>query len=190
MTPLPAGRREPAPPVRQQLTLFVEAPWRSRLNAYRQGLDPVQAALISAHVTLCREDELDVVSLTGWVERATAWRAGPMSLRFGSATRFGGHGVLLPCEDGQASFQALRQWMLDPLDAREHAAHLTLAHPRNPRAIGNTEEAVQALPTGLALRLASVSLIRQHGEGPWRVVQEAPLGGCTWRDSAAGPEGA
>jgi hypothetical protein len=127
MNPVLADRSEPASRSRQQLTLFVEEPWRSRLNACRQVLDPVQAALISAHLTLCREDELGAVSLACWVDRVAAWRSGPIRLSFGPATRFAGHGVLLPCVGGQRSFQALRQWLLEDPAAREHAAHLTLA---------------------------------------------------------------
>jgi hypothetical protein len=147
------------------------------LNACRQVLDPVQAALISAHLTLCREDELGAVSLACWVDRVAAWRSGPIRLSFGPATRFAGHGVLLPCVGGQRSFQALRQWLLEDPAAREHAAHLTLAHPRNPRAVSNTDEAMHAAPLGLELHFGVVALIRQEEMEPWQVVQTALLGG-------------
>jgi hypothetical protein len=47
---------------RTQLTLFVAPPAAEILEPLRRRLDPVQSRLISAHVTLCREDELMNVS--------------------------------------------------------------------------------------------------------------------------------
>lgn len=44
---------------RRQLSLFVPEPARGPVDAVRQALDPQQHALIPAHVTLCRESELD-----------------------------------------------------------------------------------------------------------------------------------
>ena len=43
---------------RRQLTLFVPHAEAAPIEALRATLDPVQHALIAAHVTLCREDEL------------------------------------------------------------------------------------------------------------------------------------
>lgn len=165
-----------APRSRRQLTLFVAAPWRSRLNALRRTLDPVQAGLISAHVTLCREDEIDGLSASAIFQRVTSWAAGPLVLSFGPPQRVDGHGVLLPCRDGAASFQPLRRWLLQDPQAREHGAHLTLAHPRNPRAIGNTDAALAACPGGLELRFETVALIEQSESAPWRVLHDAAFG--------------
>jgi hypothetical protein len=173
----PDADRPHQPGTRRQLTLFVAEPWRARLQTLRQALDPVQASLIDAHVTLCREDEivhLDRLALFGRVE---TWAQGPIRLGFGPARLFGGHGVLLPCEQGTASFQALRRWMLQDTSAREHHAHLTLAHPRNPRAAGHTEAAVAACPQALELEFSTVSLIEQRGSAPWTILQASALGG-------------
>lgn len=43
---------------RDPLSRFVDGPVGDALNALRAALDPVQAGLIAAHVTVCREDEL------------------------------------------------------------------------------------------------------------------------------------
>jgi len=163
---------------RRQLTLFVSPPWGPRLDALRRALDPVQASLIAAHVTLCREDELEGTTASALFSRAESWVAGPISLAFGQATRFNGHGVLLPAERGSGKFNRLRQWLLQDTSAREHGAHITLAHPRNPRFAGNTDAALAACPQALELPFASVALIEQPGSGPWRLVQEATLGSC------------
>lgn len=161
---------------RKQLTLFVPEPWRTALDALRRTLDPVQASLIAAHVTLCREDEIEHVNPSSILRRVEAWPHGPLSLSFGKPHRFGGHGVLLPCTQGTPQFHALRVWLLQDPGAREHGAHLTLAHPRNPRARANTEDALAACPQSLQLQFASVALIEQEGSAPWRVIQESTLG--------------
>ncbi|MDX2037043.1 MAG: hypothetical protein SFX72_10355 [Isosphaeraceae bacterium] len=164
--------------VRTQVTLFVEPPWGPVLDELRAVLDPVQAALISAHVTLLREDEFADVAADVILHRAGAWAAGPLVLGFGRPQRFEGHGVLLPCERGAEGFRGLRRWLLPDRDVREHAAHLTLAHPRNPRSTGNTDEAIESLPQVLELEFTTASLIEQVGREPWRIIQSVRLGRC------------
>lgn len=161
---------------RRQLTLLVAEPWRSRLNALRELLDPVQASLISAHVTLCREDELEGLSTASVLGRAGSWALGPLDLAFGPPQLFQGHGVLLPCIRGSGQFQRLRRWLLQDPGAREHAAHLTLAHPRNPHAAGHTAAALEACPRALELSFSTVTLIEQLGSAPWRALEERSLG--------------
>jgi hypothetical protein len=161
---------------RRQLTLFVTEPWRSRLDALRQVLDPVQASLIAAHVTLCREDEIERLDTASIVGRARSWPCGPLTLFFGRPQRFGGHGALLPCEQGSDQFRQLRQWLLQDRAAREHYAHLTLAHPRNPESAGNTDAALDTCPLLPPLQFASVAVIEQYGSSPWTVIGEAVLG--------------
>ena len=161
---------------RRQLTLFVAEPWRTRLDALRQTLDPTQASLIAAHVTLCREDEIEQLDAFSIFNRAGSWEQGPINLVFGRPQRFGDHGVLLPCEQGSSQFQRLRRHLLGDQDARQHGAHLTIAHPRNPRATGNTDSALALCPEALELQFAAVTLIEQQGTAPWRVLQESTLG--------------
>lgn len=140
-------------------------------------MDPVQASLIAVHVTLCREDEIEQLDPTTVFSRIASWAQGPLRLAFGGPRVFNGHGVLLPCEHGSVEFQRLRQWLLQDKGAREHAAHLTLAHPRNPKAAGNTATALAAFPHALELQFPAVALIEQHGSAPWLLLQEATLGG-------------
>ena len=161
---------------RDQLSLFVDGPDGRRLNALRAVLDPVQAALIPAHVTVCREDELQAMVALG-EESLTARLLGsaPLTAVFGPPERFCGHGVLLPCTAGQPGLDDLRRRLLGHEAVRPQPAHITLAHPRNPQAPGNREP----LPTDLApltLQLTDLRWIRQTRGGPWQTVARFSLG--------------
>jgi hypothetical protein len=160
--------------LRRQLTLFVpegSAPW---VEPLRQELDPVQRALIAAHVTLCREDE--IVDLGVTVLRDRLAQATPLVLSFGPAQRFGGHGVLLPCIEGTTAFQQLRVQALGTRAIREPEPHLTLAHPRNARAPGNEDWRLAAIPVPLRLEFHEVALIEQRGAHPWVVLDTLRIG--------------
>lgn len=161
------------PRLRRQLTLFVPAPARELLEDLRRELDPAQHARIAAHVTLCREDEFSAADVARGGERAAT--APPLTLAFGAPERFDGHGVLLRCRDGADAFAALRRAMLARDDVRPHGAHVTLAHPRNPRAPGNTDAALARAPTAFACTFAAIDLIEQVDDGPWRVLAHWPL---------------
>lgn len=155
--------------LRRQLTLFVPegfAPW---VEPLRLELDPVQRALIAAHVTLCREDE--IVDLDVTVLRDRLAQATTLALSFGPAQRFGGHGVLLPCIEGADAFQQLRVQALGTRAIREPEPHLTLAHPRNACAPGNEDWRLAAIPVPLRLVFREVALIEQLSTSPW-VVRE------------------
>ncbi|MFN8549193.1 MAG: 2'-5' RNA ligase family protein [Candidatus Eisenbacteria bacterium] len=114
---------------RRQLTLFATGEIAERIDAVRRVVDPVQHALIPAHVTLCREGELASLSAAEIEKRVRRLARGPLALRFGRAERFDEHGILLRCIDGQADYQRLRVALLGDPAIRENAAHLTLAHP-------------------------------------------------------------
>lgn len=165
-----------APAQRTQLTLFVAPPESAFLEVLRLQFDPVQAALIPAHVTLCREDEIMGLAADTLLKRAHRWAHGPLALEFGAPQRFQDHGVLLPGVQGGDAFQHLRQWLLADTAARVHHAHLTLAHPRNPRAPGNTDATLASAPTAFLLHFAQVALIQQAGPEPWQVLWQAALG--------------
>lgn len=161
---------------RDQLSLFLGGPGAQALNACRALLDPVQARLIPAHVTVCREDELQELPAGGLAAlTARLHGSAPLDLQFGAPERFGGHGVLLPCTAGQAGLDALRRRLLGRDDVRAQPAHITLAHPRNPRAPGNGD----ALPERLAVSswaLTDLRWIRQVDGGVWATVARFSLG--------------
>lgn len=159
--------------MRRQLTLFVPAPAAAPLEALRRTVDPVQHGLIAAHVTLCREDELDALEAVR--ERLRAHRAGPIDLAFGPVEVFHGHGLLLPCVGGREAYRALRKAVLDVAEPRDSSPHVTLAHPRNPRAPGNALLATPGLPRALSVRFQAVHLVEQVDGGPWRELEQFAL---------------
>lgn len=164
---------------RFQLTLFVSGAAAQKIEDVRKILDPVQHNLIPAHVTLCREDELQDLEFSALQERLATWEAGPINLSFGApepfSTQGSTHGILLPCIRGAEEFQALRHLILGSTTARHPLAHITLAHPRNPKAAGNTLAAASDLEAGLKVTFGTVCRIRQDGHTPWCIVERFDL---------------
>ncbi|WP_053333529.1 2'-5' RNA ligase family protein [Gemmatimonas phototrophica] len=162
-------------PTRSQLSLFVPPNIGADIEAVRRTVDPVQHRLIPAHVTLCREDELTGLSLAELAALVDHVRPGPVTLQFGPPERFGEHGIMLPCFSGTVAFQSLREILLGTRHARSHAPHLTLAHPRNPKAPGNTLKSAATLRDGLSVTFPEVHLIEQVDDAPWVVRGTFPL---------------
>lgn len=160
--------------IRRQLTLFVSERDSKRIEAVRRVVDPVQFALIPAHVTLCREDELE--SFVGWRERLQSMEPGlfALTLQFGRAVPFSGHGIMLPCIDGVGRFRNLRQTVLGSNSIRDQQPHLTLAHPRNPKSSGNTIEVTLQLPLSFEITFDTIRLIEQTGSGQWKTLESFP----------------
>jgi hypothetical protein len=149
----------------------------AEVEALRDLLDPVQASLIPAHVTLCREDELKSLKPAVLRSRLAATEATPITLSFGHPEPFHEHGVLLPCVAGEADFEALRQWLLGSKKIRLHAPHITLAHPRNPKSPHNSLSNLALLPSNLVITFTIVHRIKQEGSAPWQVLEQYTLGG-------------
>lgn len=163
--------------VRIQLSLYVPEPQASAIDAVRRLLDPVQHSLIPAHVTLCREDEMAEAGRDVLASRIASLPVQSVTLRFGRPEPFHEHGILLPCIEGEPQFQALRQLILNPAAARRQSPHITLAHPRNPKAAGNCLGNALAIPEGLTATFFNVRLIEQTGSSAWRTLEDFALGG-------------
>lgn len=161
---------------RRQLSLYVPRAEGALLEAVRRVLDPVQAGLIPAHVTLCREDELGQVSAMEIEARLRMAAVKPITLGFGRPVSFEGHGVLLRCVAGEQAFHQLRIDAQGATAIRRHGPHITLAHPRNPRPAKGSLVDAMGLPENLSFTLASIFLIEQVGATlPWRVLREFAL---------------
>ncbi len=156
---------------RSQLTMFVPENFTAPIEAIRRVVDPVQLGLIPAHVTLCREDELE--NYVGWQDRLAVLP--PESIRltllFGRAVSFSGHGIMLPCIEGIEKFRNLRQAILGRDTIRDTQPHLTLAHPRNPKAPGNAIEIAEELPSEFEVTFDTIRLIEQVDKLPWKVIE-------------------
>lgn len=160
---------------RVQLSMFIPPSESAALESVRRLLDPVQATLIPAHVTLCREAELAVVDLAALRSRFAAAAAMHLTLRFGPPESFEGHGILLPCVAGEAQFNELRRWVLGSRAVAPHAPHLTLAHPRNPKAPSNSLSNASRLTQPLTITFDTVQRIEQVDSAPWRVLEQWSL---------------
>jgi hypothetical protein len=155
---------------RIQLSLFVPQPQAAALDALRSVLDPVQHRLIGPHVTLCREDELAVVAVDVLLRHLATISLPPLTLEFGAPQPFDGHGILLPCVAGESEFAALRQYLLGTRVLRRQPPHLTLAHPRNVKAPGNSLAFANTLSVPMSVTFGQVHRIEQATESPWRVL--------------------
>ncbi len=163
--------------MRRQLTLFVPRAEASIIEAVRRRVDPVQFGLIAAHVTLCRDDEVADLTVTELRRRLDRAALAPLTLVFGEPAGFADHGMLLPCNAGAAEFHQLRAAVLDSATVPKQTAHITLAHPRNPRADANTAAAYTSLAERMEICFADVSLIEQRDGGAWVVRGTVPLAG-------------
>lgn len=159
--------------VRRQLSLYVPEDQAAPIEAARRVLDPIQHALIPAHVTLCRDEE--AAHLTSEAIAEALAGAQPIKLTFGRAVAFDDHGLLLPCVSGAEGFANLRKRLLGSGSLRTQTPHITLAHPRNPRAPGNTPIRTYDLPTEFALMFSAVNLIEQARNESWRVLETFAL---------------
>lgn len=163
------------PHLRRQYSLFAPEPHRTELDAVRALLDPIQHAIIPAHVTLCRDDEVTATRPDTFSVIIAAASRAPLRLTFGAAEAFDGHGLRLPCIDGAAEFSALRARLLGSAGLRSETPHITLAHPRNPKSDGHSLDRARAIPTPLTLTFSEVVAIELAPGAPWRVIASAPL---------------
>lgn len=163
------------PSLRRQLSLYVPGAAAAEIEAVRRVLDPVQSGLIPAHVTLCREEEFVRMSDAELLRRLAHRRHGPVSLQFGRPQEFSSHGILIPCIGGQAGFKELRAELLGDQASDTLKPHLTLAHPRNPKAPGNSLANAARLPEFLSIDFPTVFLIQQVETQPWKVLREFNL---------------
>lgn len=157
------------PVSRRQLSMYVPQDAARDIEAVRRVVDPIQSRLIPAHVTLCREDELgDLASVRARLRRAPF---NPLTLRFGKPVAFAGHGLLLECVEGEEHFRAVREYLLASSRVREQRPHITLAHPRNPKAGGNSLSNTSRLPEVIEVTFPSIYLIEQEKGGPWQLLE-------------------
>lgn len=154
--------------MRRQLTLNVAPDQRAAVDRVRQRLDPKQYAIVPAHVTLCRDEELEP-----WpaIDRRLE-RLAPFSIRmqFGEPRRLADGCILLRPTHGMEPYQELRESILGA-SARHHGAHLTLLHPRNASAVECDLGRLTRELAGTEVTFRTVSLIEQQRDEPWRVLR-------------------
>jgi len=158
-------------PTRRQLSLLLPAAQRSFVEPIRQRLDPIQHALIPAHVTLCRDDELpELRDLTKRLDHLDNFS---ITMTFGEPQELPDGCVLLRQTTGIEQFQTLRQSILGP-SARAYEAHLTLLHPRNATGALHDLAAIARKVAGLVATFQTIAIVEQRGCDPWQVKGEFP----------------
>lgn len=162
---------------RIQLTLFVAKEAGRAIETVRHTFNPVQAALIPAHVTLCREDELTDLEMV--VDNLSRLSFGPITLQLGRAERSAeGKGVLIPAVGGMDAFDGLRRHILAGItdNPRRLSAHITLMHPRNSTCTDALFQQIQDYVFPETITFRTVSLIGQEDlTAKWQVLKEFDL---------------
>ena len=161
---------------RIQLTLFIDEKQSAAIERIRQKFNPQQYGLIKAHVTLCREDEIE--SFDNVLYNLTSQVLPKISICFGKATRFSeGNGVLLPANDILHSFRTLRSQVLYGIieAPRNHEPHITLMHPRNSICTDDIFQQIIKINLPTIITFGKVSLIEQVEQEPWKIIQEFDL---------------
>lgn len=161
---------------RTQLTLFIDGRTAGPIEQVRRAYNPVQYALIPAHVTLCREDELE--SLEQVLHNLGHLEAGRLAIDLGAVVRFSeGKGVMIPAEGDNEPFQQLRKKILQGIveNPRRHEPHITLMHPRNADCSDEIFAQIEKLEFSRRIEFGKISLIEQVAGGKWYVLKEFEL---------------
>lgn len=160
---------------RLQMTLFVDE-GREFFESVRIRYNPVQQALIAAHITLCREDEL--LFLPKVVDNIRGLRPQPLTVTLGPPERFAeGRGLFLPGVGKNDGFHQLRMELLKGVmvNPRYQHPHITLIHPRNGLCTTAIFEELKQYTFPAKLQFQRISLICQQGEQAWQLLEEFHL---------------
>lgn len=164
--------------IRRQLTLFVNKKDAREIENIRKQFNPKQYSLIASHVTLCREDEIeDLTVVLGKIQQLNTPK---ISIQFGKVIRFNNDkGVLLPASEDNEEFQELRLKVLTGLNfqVKRHDPHITLMHPRNSTSTNEIFKAIEKINLPTSLSFKTVSLIEQVDGGQWQILKSYKLKG-------------
>lgn len=163
----------PMKSLRRQITLFVPGSERSRIDAIRQRYNPAQFALIAAHVTLCRDEE--VLEWSVLQARARQMAFIDISLSFGPPVQDDNF-VYLPAVGPTDDFHELRVRILDDEHCRRQDPHITLVHPRNGTCTATQFETIRSfIGSEFTVPFRGLTFIEQFAGAPWRRVCSFPI---------------
>lgn len=156
---------------RKQLTLFVDE-LNGNIEKIRSEFNSAQYGLIAAHVTLCREDEIEELEIVKAHLRSIRL-PGPLQMELESVERFAeGNGVLMRGSDKNDSFQELRKLVLGQRELKkEQSPHITLMHPRNSVCTDEIFDQIQTRALPLKLEFRKISLIEQKSGARWEILE-------------------
>lgn len=151
--------------MRRQASLYLTG--FPEIESLRRAFNPVQARLIPAHVTLCREDEVD--DWEAVLKRVAAMGPIAVTLHFGRPVR-DENLVLLPVVGSTDSFDRLRFELLATAGSapRKHSPHITLIHPRNGVCSDAIFKDITTRTAPFTATFREISLIEQRDGGVWK----------------------
>jgi 2'-5' RNA ligase len=161
---------------RRQLTLFI-AGQNEAIEKIREEFNPEQYHLIPTHVTLCREDEIELVEKVIENIKSISWDK-PLRIEFNLPERFeNGKGVFIPAKMDNPDFYELRKAILNGLNEfpRKPLPHITLMHPRNSTCTDIIFEQIKKYELPTELIFDKISLIEQHNGEKWIIIEEFPI---------------
>jgi 2'-5' RNA ligase len=159
---------------RRQLTLFLPMPAKGIIDQVRQRVDPLQFAKISAHITLCYDDEL-----RNWDDVAESLEAfSPDEIRFSftvdGARSFEaeGRGIYLSLTEHSGFYDLARSRLLGTSSAarRQVEPHVTLLHPRHTRDSTEGWPLVDAAMFPARIDIQQISMV-ELDESTWTIVR-------------------
>lgn len=162
--------------IRRQLTLFLETKDAEIIEKIRKTYNPAQYGLIKAHVTLCREDEIE--NLEKVKSNLIALDNQAIELEFGKIERFeNGKGIFLYAKVKHEAFDNLRKQILNDIivEPRTQEPHITLMHPRNSTCTDEIFDEMVKMDLPSKFTFHKISLIEQEAGGPWRILEEYEL---------------
>ncbi len=147
------------------------------IEKIRAEFNPIQFNLIPAHVTLCRENEIEHIEKV--IENIKALSIdNPLRIEFDKVERFdNGKGLFIPAKKGNDEFIELRKSILKgliefPVD---HQPHITLMHPRNSTCTDEIFNKILNYNLPTELSFDTISLIEQSNGGPWKIKNQFPI---------------
>jgi len=162
---------------RRQLTLFVSTDEAKVIEEIRKKYNPIQHRLIAAHITLCREDEIEHWETIE--QNLITLKQLPLTIYLEEVKRFAeGKGLFIPAKEQQKAFDVLRKVILKGAieQPRKHHAHLTLMHPRNSTCTDATFNEIKALRLPKYLVFDTITLIEQENGGVWQKLKTYTIG--------------
>lgn len=148
------------------------------IEQIRQEFNPLQFELIKAHVTLCREDEIENLEQVLSNLLLLIQTQQNIYIEFGKVARFdNGKGLFLPATNDNKQFENLRKQVLTGLidHPRKQEAHITLMHPRNSTCTDHIFELVEKINLPAKLEFKQISLIEQENGGQWKILKNFEL---------------
>lgn len=161
--------------MRSQLTLFV-SDQNEEIEKIRAKFNPVQYSLIPAHVTLCRETEIEKLDQIINNIR-TISLAGPLEIEFEQAEKFeNGKGVFIPARTENSDFYKLREKVLKGTQFNKaYLPHITLMHPRNSTCTDEIFDQIKKYVLPSTLTFDTISWIEETNSGKWIIIEQFPI---------------